>query len=159
MRTDRFLLGILIATGLLVLTALIVFFLRQPHEGYLEGGGPREVVNNYVVALRLGDFERAAGFLARNANTPDARKMQADLAMGQTQQIRRLVVEIGEPTTQEEEAWVPVKVIFPGFKLVDNPSGTSFTALLARQNGEWRIREMPYPFWSYAWSDPVIFKE
>ena len=51
MKQDRFLTGILIGIGLLVVVALAVFFTRKDSQTYIPDTTPDGVVHNYVVAL------------------------------------------------------------------------------------------------------------
>ncbi len=64
MKQDRFLLGILIGIGVLIIAALVVFFIRKDSQTYVPDDVPEGVVHNYVVAVLNKDYEKAYGYLA-----------------------------------------------------------------------------------------------
>ena len=64
MRQDRFLTGILIGIGILVVAALAMFFIRRDDQAYLSDDTPEGVVHNYVVSILNKDYEKAYGYLA-----------------------------------------------------------------------------------------------
>ncbi len=70
-RRDRFLLAILGGVVLLIVLALVLFFARQGALAY----GPEDtaggVVQNYIVALSLKDYERAFRYVAGPPSTVD----------------------------------------------------------------------------------------
>ena len=70
MKQDRFLTGILIGIGLLVVVALAVFFTRQDTQTYVSDETPEGVVHNYVVAVLNKEYEKAYGYLADLDNKP-----------------------------------------------------------------------------------------
>jgi len=64
-------------------------------------------------------------------------------------------VEIGETETAGEEAYVTVHLIYnPSDPFSSGYRGTE-TARLEHQNGEWKLLQMPYNFWSYEWYQPT----
>ena len=64
MKQDKFLTGILIGVGMLVLLALVLFFTRQDKRDYLAEDAPEGVAHNYVLAVLNKDYEKAYGYLA-----------------------------------------------------------------------------------------------
>ena len=70
MKQDRFLIGILVGIGVLVVLALGLFFTRQDTQEYQTDDTPEGVVHNYVLALYRGDHEKAYGYLAEGENKP-----------------------------------------------------------------------------------------
>ena len=56
MRQDRFLTGILIGIGVLVIAALAVFFIRRDGQSYVAENTPEGVVHNYVVSKLNKDY-------------------------------------------------------------------------------------------------------
>ena len=59
MKQDRFLTGILIGIGVLVVVALAVFFSRKDAQTYVPDDTPEGVVYNYVLAVLNKDYEKA----------------------------------------------------------------------------------------------------
>src|SRR6185369_15346974 len=70
MKQDRFLTGILIGIGILIIAALAVFFVRKDSQTYVPDDVPEGVVHNYVVAVLNKDYEKAYGYLADLDNKP-----------------------------------------------------------------------------------------
>ncbi|MCI0554887.1 MAG: hypothetical protein L0287_28390, partial [Anaerolineae bacterium] len=70
MKQDRFLTGILIGIGVLVIAALAVFFSRRDTQTYIADDNPEGVVHNYVVAVLEKDYHKAYGYLADLDNKP-----------------------------------------------------------------------------------------
>ena len=64
MKQDRFLVGILIFIGLLVVAALALFFIRKDTQVYAADDTPDHIVPNYVLAVQKQDFQRAYNYLA-----------------------------------------------------------------------------------------------
>jgi len=64
MKQDRFLMGILVGIGILMVLALIVFFTRKDTQTYISEDAPEGVVHNYVVAVLNKDYEKAYSYLA-----------------------------------------------------------------------------------------------
>jgi len=71
MKQDKFLIGILIGIGALILLALALFFLRKDGRmDYVADDNPEGVVNNYVLAVLNKDYQKAYGYLADLENKP-----------------------------------------------------------------------------------------
>ena len=70
MKQDKFLTGILIGVGALVVLALVLFFTRQDKEEYLSDDTPEGVAHNYVLAVLNKDYEKAYGYLADLEHKP-----------------------------------------------------------------------------------------
>ncbi len=158
MKTDRFLLGILIGIGVLAVAALGVFLVRQSLQAYGPEDTPAGVVNNYILATSRGDYERAYAYLANpgNQGLPTLAAFQAsflNLRPGFTDTS----VLVGETTTLGDQASVSLTIIEGGGS---GPFGSPYrrqdVATLVRQGGAWKISQMPYPFWSYALSQPTV---
>ena len=58
MKQDRFLTGILIGIGVLVVIALVVFFTRKDSQTYVSEDVPEGVVHNYVLAVLNKDYQK-----------------------------------------------------------------------------------------------------
>src|SRR3972149_4478931 len=70
MKQDRFLTGILIGIGVLILLALGLFFTRQDKREYIAEDVPEGVVHNYVLAILNKDYEKAYAYLADLEHKP-----------------------------------------------------------------------------------------
>jgi hypothetical protein len=150
MKQDRFLTGILIGIAVLVVVALVLFFARKDNETYTDDSTPKGVVQNYIVAVNKHDYDKAYGYLAEKQYKPTSETFHQAYI---TRMImpENTAVELGEAQLSGNTAVVPVY-------LINNPSDpfsseyrSTDQALLVNQNGEWKITQMPYNFWSYDW--------
>lgn len=155
MKQDRFLTGILIGIGVLVIAALAVFFTRRDSQTYVSDDTPEGVVHNYVVAVLERDYEKAYGYLADLDNKPEYEDFRQAFLSGSVN-TSGAAVDIGEAEINDDEAYVEVALIY-------NPSDPFSTgyrdvqrAGLVKQNGAWKISSMPtYYFWNYDWYQEV----
>ncbi|HUF39049.1 MAG TPA: hypothetical protein VMN57_11040 [Anaerolineales bacterium] len=149
MKNDRFLFGILIFIGVLVVTALVLFATGRSGQDYVADGSPEAAVHNYILALTREDYERAYGYLAAGEGKPSSVEFRTFFIRVDPHQNAGL--RVGEAEMIEDEAVVDVTVVQgssgpfdPGF---DHPD----TAVLQLEAGEWKIVMMPYPFWDFGW--------
>jgi dipeptidase len=154
MKQDRFLLGILVGIGVLIVVALALFFTRQDNQDYVSDTTPEGVVHNYALALYKDDYDKAYAYLAEDENKPTYNEYRQAF-FNHYVDPSNAGLEIGETEIVGEEAYVTVYTIY-------NPSGpfssgyrNTETARLERQNGEWKLLQMPYSFWSYEWYQPT----
>ncbi len=82
MKQDRFLTGILIGIGVLVLSALLVFFMRKDTQTYISEDQPEGVVHNYILAILNKDYEKAYGYLADLDNKPSFEEFRDSVRQG-----------------------------------------------------------------------------
>ena len=151
MKQDRFLTGILIGIGVLVIAALAVFFTRRDTQTYIADDTPEGVVHNYVVAVLEKDYEKAYGYLADLEHKPDYDEFRQAFLNGLINPGGS-AVDIGDAELIDDEAYVEVALIY-------NPSDPFSTgyrdvqrAGLVLQNGAWKLTSMPtYYFWEYNW--------
>jgi len=150
MKQDRFLLGILVGIGVLVIVALGLFFTRQDTQEYVSDDTPEGVVHNYSLAVYREDYEKAYGYLGDAKNKPTFSEFQTPF-FNHYVDPRNVGLEIGESKIAGEEAFVTLYLIYN----TSDPFSSSYrgteTAHLERQNGEWKLLQMPYSFWSYDW--------
>ncbi len=151
MKSDRFLVLILIGIVLLAGLAVVVFFIRQGSLTYTSDATPRGVVQNYLVAVSQDNYDLAYQYLAHGPNMPAPDRFQQYL-MNFNTNASDISVQIGDTNLFENQASVGLIFIQPG----SGPFGATYRqtqlASLELQNGAWKITQMPYPFWDYAWS-------
>jgi len=151
MKQDRFLTGILIGIGVLIVIALFVFFTRKDTQTYIPEDVPEGVVHNYVLALLNKDYEKAYGYLADLENKPTFDEFrQAFLSREVNPDDSG--VEIGESEISKDVATVEIWRIYSP----NDPFSTGYrnyeSAELLLQNGQWKLTSMPtYYLWSYNW--------
>ena len=155
MKQDRFLMGILVFIGLLVLAAVGLFFARNDKPAYGPGDKPEGVLYNYAVALELHDFPRAYSYLADTPNKPTYATffnafLTRQLDTGNT------ALQIGDvQILPNGEAWVNVTIQYTGNGIFDNGWTNSDKSTLIRQNGAWKITYLPSPYWIWDWYQPT----
>jgi len=155
MKQDRFLTGILIGIGVLVVVALAVFFTRKDTQTYISEDTPEGVAHNYVVAVLEKDYEKAYGYLAELDHKPTYDTFRTAFLQRQINP-NNSAVDIGKSEISNDEASVEVIMINnPG-----DPFSTGYRdiqrAVLVKQNGAWKLSSMPtYYFWDYSWYQEV----
>ena len=155
MKQDRFLTGILIGIGLLVIIALTVFFTRKDSQTYIGEDTPEGVVHNYVVAILDKDYEKAYGYLADLDHKPTLDEFRQSFLNGSVNPNNG-AVDVGQSEISNDEASVEVAMIYNPSDPFSSGYRDTQRALLVKQNGAWKISSMPtYYFWDYIWySEP-----
>lgn len=151
MRQDRFLTGILVGIAVLVVVALVVFFLRQNSQTYVSEETPEGVVHNYVLSVLNADYEKAYDYLADLDNKPTYEQFRDAYLTGAVNPDNS-AVDIGDSEITDDTASVEVALIY-------NPSDPFSTgyrdvqrAVLVKQDGAWKLSSMPgYYFWDFSW--------
>lgn len=151
MKQDRFLTGILIGIGVLVVAALAVFFTRRDTQTYVSDDTPEGVVHNYVVAVLERDYEKAYGYLADLDNKPEYEDFRQSFLSGYVNSSGA-AVDIGEAEINDDEAYVELALIYnPSDPFSTGYRDTSQRGILVKQDGLWKLSSMPYNFWDYNW--------
>ena len=151
MKQDRFLTGILIGIGLLVVVALVVFFTRQDTQTYVSDETPEGVVHNYVVAVLNKEYEKAYGYLADLDNKPTYEEFHNSFLTGMVNPDSS-GVDIGQPDITGDDATVEVTLVHNSRDPFSTGYRDTQRAILVRQNGAWKISSMPqYNFFDYNW--------
>ncbi len=150
MKQDKFLTGILIGIGALVVIALALFFTRQDKHDYLPEDTPDGVAYNYVLAVLNKDYEKAYGYLADLKNKPTYEDFRQSF-------LNKMVnpdgtgADIGDATINGDEAVVDVILYYSYSDPFSSRTGSPDRALLVKQDGEWKLSSMPYIFWDWNW--------
>jgi hypothetical protein len=122
MKQDRFFIGILVAIAALVVLSLVLFYARKDTQTYLPEDTPEAIVHNYAQA-----------FLSNQLN------------------LRGSGIEVGKVDLRGQEAYVDVSVVHTANGPFADSYRSTETAVLVRQDGEWRVSQMPYPYWGWDW--------
>jgi hypothetical protein len=155
MKQDRFLMGILIFIGILVVAALVLFFIRQESQNYGPEDAPDGVVRNYALALQKQDYQRAYGYLADKDNKPTYDSFQRAFLTNQLN-LTSNGLQVGSiQYIKNGEATVNLTLIFAGGGPFAGSSSSNDTASLVQQAGAWKLIYMPYPYWSFDWFQPT----
>ena len=151
MKQDRFLLGILIGIGVLILAALIVFFSRQNQQTYGPEDTPNGVVHNYILAVLNGNYQKAYGYLADLEYKPSYDTFRRSFATG-TVNPSDTGVTIGKTDVTGEDATVEVNTMNTQNDPFSSEYNNTGSADLVKQNGGWKILSMTaYNLWDFNW--------
>ena len=154
MKYDRFLQFILIGIVLIILVALGLFFQRQSTPAYRDGNAPDDVVHNYALALSQGDYEKAYNYLAETKIKPDYDTFRRAFLTGELG-ISNASLRTDKAEIVKEEALVPVTVLQAGGGLFGDIMRMEYTGILVLQEGEWKIKDLPYPYMNWEWVNPA----
>lgn len=151
MKQDRFLIGILVFIGILVVAALVLYFVRPGTLAYQPDDTPEGVVYNFALAIQNDDVERAYGYLADQEYKPTETAFRQAI-LNNYLYTDGYALQVDETRILDtDEAWVLVSIHY----LSTGPFESGWTnqdhASLVRQNGEWKLNYMPSPYWSYDW--------
>ena len=151
MKQDRFLTGILIGIGVLIIAALAVFFVRKDTRTYVSDDTPEGVVHNYIVAVLDKDYEKAYTYLADLDNKPTFEEFRDSFVTG-TVNPDDSAVDVGDSEITGDDAYVEVAIIYNPSDPFSSGYRDFQRAILIRQSGAWKISSMPtYYLWDYNW--------
>ena len=150
MKQDKFLTGILIGIGALILLALGLFFLRQDKRDYVAETSPDGVVHNYVLAVLNKDYQKAYSYLADLDNKPTYEEFRQSFFNGMVNSSNA-GVDIGSVDINKDEAVVSLSVYYSNNDPFSSRYASQDRALLVNQNGIWKLNSMPSNFWGYNW--------
>ena len=151
MKQDRFLLGILVGIGVLILAAVIIFFTRQQQVAYRTGQTPEDVVHNYVLAVMNKDFEKAYGYLADLEHKPAFEEFRQAFAVGRLSPGQE-GIKIGSTDIAGDSASVEVIMVYTPGDPFSSGYNNAGSAQLLRQGGAWKLSSLPaYNLWDFSW--------
>jgi len=150
MKQDRFLTGILIGIGVLIIVALGLFFTRQDKRDYVAEDTPEGVAYNYVLAVVNKDYRKAYGYLADIGGKPSYEGFRQSFFNGMINP-QNVGVDVGAAEINGDEAVVHIRLDYPSSDPFSSGYQNDDRALLVKQNGQWKISSMPYNFWDFNW--------
>jgi len=156
MRQDRTLQVIFVVILLIIALALGVFFTRRQTPRYMNDVSPKGVIHNYAVALLLEDYEKAYSYLKEGENKPSLGNFRNAFL---TRQIdpTSTSLEIGSVRQNGDEAIVELLIIHNSTDpLMRGFTETNTATLIRNSSGEWKIANMPYPYWNWDWNNPPV---
>jgi len=157
MKNDRFLTGIFIGIGVIILLALGVFFMRQNTSTYIAEDTPAGIVHNYVLAIYQQDYQKAYSYLAEAELKPDYELFrQAFVSINLN--LGNSSLKIGESSIQLDQATVYLSIIHQSNGPFGEPYREPQSASLVLQNGLWKLNSMPYPYWNWDWFQGTVVK-
>lgn len=150
MKQDKFLTGILVGIGALVILALALFFTRQDRRDYLPEESPEGVAHNYALAVLNKDYEKAYGYLADLKHKPTYEEFRQSFLNGMVNPAST-GLDVGRAEIHGDEAVVSLTIYYSYSDPFTTRTGTPDRALLVEQDEEWKVSSMPYSFWDYNW--------
>ncbi|MCB9111373.1 MAG: hypothetical protein H6634_08985 [Anaerolineales bacterium] len=150
MKQDKFLTGILIGVGALIILALVLFFFRQDKRDYLPDDTPEGVTHNYALAVLNKDYEKAYGYLADLKYKPTYEEFRQSFLNGMANP-ENTGLDVGAATITGDEAVVDLTLYYSYSDPFSSRTGSPDRALLVNQGGNWKVSSMPYSFWDYNW--------
>lgn len=155
MKQDRFLLGIFIGIGVLVILALALFFIRKDDTPvYKADNTPEGIVHNYVVAIFERDYEKAYGYLAEKRDKPTLEQFREPFLQNYINPDDT-GVDVGEAELSGNRAYVTVYIQYGSTDPFSSGYRNEERAVLVKQNGLWKIEQMPGNFWYWDWYQPT----
>lgn len=154
-QTDRFLLAIIAGVVALVVVALALALTRSP-QGYLPETTPGAVAQNYVLALKQRDDERAYGYLSPELRGYPAtvEAFAADVESYSWQFSHdSATLAVGSERISGERAVVTLNEtrFYQGGLFGSSQYTTSFDVTLRRQGEAWKIVGAD-SYWASCWS-------
>lgn len=153
MKNDRFLVGILIFIGLLVVTALVLFATGNSQQVYLPEDNPEAIVHNYTLALSNGDYARAYGYLADKKDKPAEVDFRSFFS--QYDPLQNVGLRVGSSDILQDQAVVDVTIVYGSTGPFDTGFDRPDLAILVLEGGDWKLISMPYPYWDFGWFGEV----
>jgi hypothetical protein len=150
MKQDRFLTGILIGIGVLILIALIMFFTRKDTKDYMVANSPDAAVYNFVLAITNKDYKTAYTYLAEKDHKPTYEQFRQSFYNGSVNS-NNVGVSVGKAEIDGDAALVNLTMVYSSTDPFSGGSSNPDRAQLVKQNGAWKITYMPYNFWAYDW--------
>jgi len=150
MKNDRFLTGILVGIGILVVLALALFFTRHDQQEYMTEESPQGVAHNYALAVFKGDYEKAYSYLGEADNKPSYTAFRQAF-LNHSIDPGNAGMEIGATEVNGDEAYVTIHIIYNPSDPFSSDYRNTEIALLELQDGAWKLMQMPYIFWGYDW--------
>jgi hypothetical protein len=151
MKQDKFLTGILIGIGALILLALGLFFMRKDGQReYVADTTPDGVVHNYVLAVLNKDYQKAYDYLADLEHKPTYEEFRQSFFNGMVNPSDT-GVDIGSAEINKSEAVVNLSIYYSNNDPFSSRYANQDRALLTQQNSKWKLNSMPSNFWDYNW--------
>ncbi|WP_287907085.1 hypothetical protein [Chloroflexus sp.] len=153
--SDRFLLGIIGGTVVLVVVALVMVLTRSTPD-YRPDNEPSAVVFNYLLAIQRGDYERAYTYLSPTlpGYPSSVQKMRSDLSW-LSNSNEEVSFAIADTKINGDQATVTVREtrFYRGGLIGGSQTTSTFTMDLQRNADGWQlIGSTSWEMWSSCWS-------
>jgi hypothetical protein len=150
LKNDRFLIGILIGIAIIVLFSVGIVLFNHNELTYQPEDTPEGVVNNYLTAWTLEDYEKVADYLYEADNKPEF-QMIIKSAYESKYSVDTTSIRIEKSIIQGDEATVVVTLIQQPGDPFSTSTQSSDLVTFIKQDGAWKIKQFPYPYWGWDW--------
>ena len=157
MKSDKFLIGIVLGIVILVIVAISVVLSRGQAEEYVADDTPAGVVHNYFLAVQRRDYDKAYHYLSDEIKAkPDLNDFILTVENYGNRPESSLKIDESAISDNRAQVRVAITTYYGGGGLFDRGSYTSRDTvhLRATPAGEWKILQFPYPYWGYEWNNP-----
>ena len=155
MKTDRFLTGIVIGIGVLIVVALVLFFTRRTTMVYVPDDRPENIVQNFALAVHTKDFQKAYDYMADLDHKPSFDAFR-QFYLSQEIELNKYSLQVGTSAVTNDRAVVYCSLVYAGggpFGSINRQQGT---ASLFLKGPKWKVTEMPFVYWDYSWYNPNV---
>ena len=148
-KADRFLLGILIGIGVVVLIAFLsLFALRQP-SAQLPVDSPAGTVQRFLTQLEQQQYDQAYDLFSTNMAARPSREEFVNYNLNQTRYMNPVKIQVLSENIEGDSATVNISVTEIGgsggpFGMNEYTFQVSFG--LYRENESWKIFSAPYEY-------------
>lgn len=154
--SNRWLIGIAAGTIALIIVAVVLALAGSGTTHYAEGT-PESTVQRFLEALRNEEAQAAYGYLARSVQS-GCRYEDLRSRVGEVRsQLEEARVTLDKTRINDDRAEVLVNisgfrgprgpVIPPPPVPFDYEDSFSYTFLLQKEDGQWRLSQISWPFW------------
>ena len=146
LKQDRFLLIILGVIGVLIVVAIVFFFVRRNNPTYKPNDTPEGVVHNYLLALNQENYEKAYSYIATSDTRPDYEEFERRMIRKRPQLLQTSVRILSVDITGNQ-ATVELSTTSEEIELFEQPRSDHRQAKLILQDEVWKLTQMPYFLW------------
>lgn len=157
--TDKFLIAIVAGIVLLVGAAFAVAALR-PKPAYQAEDTPEGVVNNYLLAIKQADYERAYGYLSSKVRGyPDSVEtftrdvQQSSYNFNLDNPATTVSLRPSRVTATRADVTINETIFQSSGLFGSSEYNQSSTLSLRRENGQWKIWASDRGYWAYCWDN------
>jgi hypothetical protein len=157
-KPDRFLIGIAVGVVILIGAAVAIVLLPSKKPSYQPDDTPEGVAHNYLLALDMGDYERAYGYLSPTLpGYPESVEVFTDdVEESWSFQYDRdaeitLAVEAVRTTGDRSTVSIRRTVFYRGELFDSGQYSWTFEMTLRRQDGLWKAVDADR-YWDDCWS-------
>ena len=157
--TDKYLVGIVIGSVVLVITSM--FMVQSiPEPSYKSELSPESIAHNYLLALQQDDYVRAYGYLSMHSDGyPETADEFEDLVLNNSWDFKvddddNVQTEVIEVDIEDDRARITIRetTFYSGGIFSDGYDSSTFRMILRLDDEVWKIRSASQ-YWSNCLND------